>query len=97
MILSLTRLTPTPFAVPTLVWLVSVLAVTTMAVELRAFESEKIGKRQAAFLTNELNRYDQAPSSGSSHPNIEQIIGNSSSSRDVIWRLLASDRRIDNS
>ncbi|MDB2412846.1 tetratricopeptide repeat protein [Litoricolaceae bacterium] len=97
MILSLTRLTPTPFAVSTLVRLLSVFALATLAVELRAFEIEKNDERQAAFLTNELNRYDQAPSSGSSHPNIEQIIGNSSSSRDVIWRLLASDRRIDNS
>jgi tetratricopeptide (TPR) repeat protein len=96
-ILSLTRLTPTPFAVSTLVRLLSVFALATLAVELRAFEIEKNDERQAAFLTNELNRYDQAPSSGSSHPNIEQIIGNSSSSRDVIWRLLASDRRIDNS
>ena len=96
MILSLTRLTPTPFAVPTLVRFVGVLAFATLAVELRAFEIEKNDERQAAFLTNELNRYDQAPSSEVSHPNIEQMIGESSS-QDVIWRLLASDRRIDNS
>ena len=96
MILSPTRLISIPFVGPNLVRLVSVATLATLAVELRAFEIEKNDERQAAFLTNELNRYDQAPSSEVSHPNIEQMIGESSS-QDVIWRLLASDRRIDNS